>query len=99
MRLHHRIDGPADAPLLVLGPSLGTGLAVWEPQLETLTATWRVLRYDLPGHGGSAPATGFTFDELARAVLDLVDEERFAIGGISSAARSRPPSPRTPPAG
>ncbi|WP_068922395.1 4-carboxymuconolactone decarboxylase [Planobispora rosea] len=83
MRLHHRIDGPADAPLLVLGPSLGTGMAVWEPQLEALTAAWRVLRYDLPGHGGSAPATGFTFDALAEAVLDLAGEERFAIGGIS----------------
>ncbi|MBG0829164.1 4-carboxymuconolactone decarboxylase [Planomonospora sp. ID67723] len=82
-RLHHRLDGPAGAPLLVLGPSLGTSLEIWEPQMEALTASWRVLRYDLPGHGGSPPAADLTFDALAGAVLDLVDEERFAIGGIS----------------
>ncbi|MGN9785378.1 bifunctional 3-oxoadipate enol-lactonase/4-carboxymuconolactone decarboxylase PcaDC [Nonomuraea sp. ZG12] len=83
MKLHHRLDGPADGPLLVLGPSLGTTLDVWQPQLPELTAGWRVLRYDLPGHGDSPPAEGFTIDDLARAVLDLVDEPYFAIGGIS----------------
>ncbi|TDC85907.1 4-carboxymuconolactone decarboxylase [Nonomuraea deserti] len=83
MKLHHRVDGPSGAPLLVLGPSLGTTTEVWRPQLAELTASWRVLRYDLPGHGGSAPATGFTIDDLAAAVLDLVEDERFAIGGIS----------------
>ncbi|MEU8146358.1 4-carboxymuconolactone decarboxylase [Nonomuraea sp. NPDC048901] len=90
MKLHHRVDGPAGAPLLVLGPSLGTTLDIWHPQLSALTQSWRVLRYDLPGHGGSAPATsGLTIDDLARAVLDLVDETEdaedgeFAVGGIS----------------
>nr|WP_204068926.1 4-carboxymuconolactone decarboxylase [Planobispora siamensis] len=88
VRLHHRVDGPAGAPLLVLGPSLGTTLEIWEPQMEALTASWRVLRYDLPGHGGSEPvggpvAAGLTVDALAEAVLELTGEERFAIGGIS----------------
>lgn len=83
MKLHHRVDGPAGAPLLVLGPSLGTTLDVWKPQLPALTERWRVLRYDLPGHGGSPAAAGFTVDDLAQAVLDLVDEPYFAIGGIS----------------
>jgi 3-oxoadipate enol-lactonase/4-carboxymuconolactone decarboxylase len=83
VKLHHRLDGPADGPLLVLGPSLGTTLDVWQPQLPELTAGWRVLRYDLPGHGDSPPAEGFTVDDLARAVLDLVDEPYFAMGGIS----------------
>ncbi|MEO3869940.1 4-carboxymuconolactone decarboxylase [Nonomuraea sp. B12E4] len=84
MKLHHRIDGPADAPLLVLGPSLGTTMEIWRPQLPALTSSWRVLRYDLPGHGGSPPAAaGFTVDDLAAAVLDLVEDERFVAGGIS----------------
>ncbi|MEU7745981.1 4-carboxymuconolactone decarboxylase [Nonomuraea sp. NPDC049158] len=90
MKLHHRVDGPAGAPLLVLGPSLGTTLDIWQPQLSALTQSWRVLRYDLPGHGGSAPAaSGLTIDDLARAVLDLVDavedvqDGEFAVGGIS----------------
>ncbi|MEV0236342.1 4-carboxymuconolactone decarboxylase [Nonomuraea sp. NPDC050786] len=84
MKLHHRVDGPSDAPLLVLGPSLGTTMEIWQPQLPALTDSWRVLRYDLPGHGGSpAAAAGFTVDDLAQAVLDLVEPERFALAGIS----------------
>ncbi|MEV1176149.1 alpha/beta fold hydrolase, partial [Nonomuraea sp. NPDC049784] len=84
MKLHHRIDGPSDAPLLVLGPSLGTTMEIWQPQLPALTDSWQVLRYDLPGHGGSPPAAaGFTIDDLARAVLDLVETEQFAVGGVS----------------
>uniref|UniRef100_A0AAU2V8P4 Alpha/beta fold hydrolase n=1 Tax=Streptomyces sp. NBC_00003 TaxID=2903608 RepID=A0AAU2V8P4_9ACTN len=41
------------APTLVLGPSLGTTLAVWEPQLPALSTHFNILRWDLPGHGSS----------------------------------------------
>ncbi|MEU7164376.1 3-oxoadipate enol-lactonase [Streptomyces morookaense] len=87
--LHHRVDGPHDAPVLVLGPSLGTSLAVWAPQLPGLARRHRTVRWDLPGHGGS-PASllgpDATVDDLAGLVLDLADSlgaERFAYAGIS----------------
>ncbi|GAB3896614.1 hypothetical protein GCM10027612_51340 [Microbispora bryophytorum subsp. camponoti] len=96
MNLHHRFDGPPDAPVVVLGPSLGTTLDLWEPQLPALTRTWRVLRYDLPGHGGSPAASGLTDDELtddgltvddlAAGVLALLDRhglDTVAYGGVS----------------
>ncbi|OPG11301.1 3-oxoadipate enol-lactonase [Microbispora sp. GKU 823] len=90
MILHHRFDGPPDAPVVVLGPSLGTTLDLWEPQLPALTRTWRVLRYDLPGHGGSRAASGFTrgptVDDLAAGVLALLDRhavETVAYAGVS----------------
>ncbi|MEU3479882.1 3-oxoadipate enol-lactonase [Streptomyces sp. NPDC033753] len=51
--LHHRTDGPADAPVLILGPSLGTSLAVWDAQVPALARRHRVIRYDLPGHGAT----------------------------------------------
>ncbi|MEU7879103.1 3-oxoadipate enol-lactonase [Microbispora bryophytorum] len=91
MILHHRFDGPPDAPVVVLGPSLGTTLDLWEPQLPALTRTWRVLRYDLPGHGGSPAASGLTaddltVDDLAAGVLALLDRhglDTVAYGGVS----------------
>ncbi|MBE3011685.1 3-oxoadipate enol-lactonase [Microbispora sp. NEAU-D428] len=90
MILHHRLDGPPDAPVVVLGPSLGTTLDLWEPQLPALTRSWRVLRYDLPGHGGSPSASGFTrgmtVDDLAAGVLALLDRhavETVAYAGVS----------------
>jgi 3-oxoadipate enol-lactonase len=92
-RPHHHLAGPPDAPLLVLGPSLGTSLSVWEPHLPALTRAHRVLRYDLPGHGGSPaallPSTApgdTTVDDVAELVAGLVDDlgrDRFHYAGIS----------------
>jgi 3-oxoadipate enol-lactonase len=84
-RLHHRFDGPEDAPVLVLGPSLGTTMDLWEPQLADLTTTWRVLRYDLPGHGGSGCIHG-TVGDIANALsglLGVLGLAKVAYAGIS----------------
>jgi len=70
----------ADARLIVLGPSLGTTSALWDDVATALSADHRVLRYDLPGHGFSPAATEpFSMDEVATAVLELVD----SVGGGS----------------
>jgi 3-oxoadipate enol-lactonase/4-carboxymuconolactone decarboxylase len=78
--------GPA-APLLVLGPSLGTTAETWTAVAERLTDRYRVLRWDLPGHGSSPAATGsFSIADLARGVLALVDslgDRRFTYAGAS----------------
>lgn len=76
MTLHHRLDGPDGAPVLVLSSSLGTTHEMWEPQLPALSRSFRVLRYDHPGHDGSPPGPR-TIDGLASAVLELLDELAF----------------------
>lgn len=79
-------DVPA-APLLVLGPSLGTTSALWETAAAALSTRFRVLRFDLPGHGLSAPAAeSFDLTDLAAAVVSLVDSVgggRFSYAGVS----------------
>lgn len=91
--LHHRIDGPATAPVLILGPSLGTSLAVWDAQVPALARRHRVIRFDLPGHGDTptgtlgdtAPGTTGMAD-LAALVLALADHlgvDQFAYAEIS----------------
>jgi pimeloyl-ACP methyl ester carboxylesterase len=63
----------ADAErVLVVGPSLGTGVAdLWSRCAALLPASWQVVGWDLPGHGAGAPATTpFTIEELAAAVRD-----------------------------
>ncbi|MGW8764337.1 alpha/beta fold hydrolase [Streptomyces sp. NPDC055815] len=77
----------------MLGPSLGTSMSVWEPHLPTLLGFCRVLRFDLPGHGGSPAGLlknsspgRTTVAELAQLVLDVVDshfQQRFHYAGIS----------------
>jgi len=87
VRLHYELSGPEGAPVLVLGNSLGTTTALWEPQLPVLHEFFRVLRYDHRGHGGSDPAPGpFSVDDLGDDVLELVDSlgvERFSYCGLS----------------
>ncbi|MEU9040564.1 MULTISPECIES: 3-oxoadipate enol-lactonase [unclassified Kitasatospora] len=89
--LHHRIDGPPDAPVLFLGPSLGTSLAVWDAQLPALSRHHRVIRFDLPGHGGTPAGIlpdlrATTVADLADLVLALADHlgvRRFGYAGLS----------------
>lgn len=69
-----RMDGPEGAPILLLSNSLGTAMAMWEPQMATFTATHRVLRYDSRGHGESdAPEGAYSIDRLGRDVVELLD--------------------------
>ncbi|MFJ9966891.1 bifunctional 3-oxoadipate enol-lactonase/4-carboxymuconolactone decarboxylase PcaDC [Streptomyces avermitilis] len=87
--LNHRAAGPATAPLLFLGPSLGTSYALWDKVAPELSVTHRVVRWDLPGHGGSPAGLigpGATVADLAELVLALADSlgiHRFAYAGVS----------------
>jgi 3-oxoadipate enol-lactonase len=85
--LAYRVDGPPDGPVLVLGSSLGTTGAVWQPQLAALAATYRVVRYDHRGHGGSpAPPGPYRIEDLGAdvlALLDRLDLDRVDLAGLS----------------
>jgi 3-oxoadipate enol-lactonase len=83
--LAHRLEGPEDAPIVVLSGSLGTSRAMWEPQLPALER-FRVLRYDHPGHGDSALMEVDGVAGLARelvALLDALRIERASFCGLS----------------
>jgi 3-oxoadipate enol-lactonase len=85
--LEHRIDGPADAPVVVLSNALGAGVSMWEPQMAALAGRFRVVRYETRGHGGSpAPDGDLTIADLAADVLGLLDHlgvERASLAGVS----------------
>ena len=86
-RLHFRLDGKPGLPLLVLGNSLGTDLFMWDRQVEPLTQRFRLLRYDVRGHGASDVVRGdATLDQLGAEVLALADHvgaRQFAFCGLS----------------
>jgi 3-oxoadipate enol-lactonase len=68
-------EGPAGAPVLVLGNSLGTTGELWQPQLAVLRRHFRVVQYEHRGHGGSpAPSGSYSIADLGRDVLRLLDE-------------------------
>jgi 3-oxoadipate enol-lactonase len=87
LRLAASLEGAPGAPVVVLGNSLGTSRAVWDQQAPSFLANFRLLRYEHPGHGGSAAQPSpYTIAELGAAVLRLLDDhgiERAAYCGIS----------------
>lgn len=80
------LAGESDAPLLLLGPSLGsTAEQLWRPAAEFLGERFKVVAWDLPGHGASpTEKRAFTVSDLARAVAGLVPrwgaEHTFSAG-------------------
>ena len=87
MTLYHRLDGPEEAPPVVLSNSIGTTLELWDAQMEALVPAFRVLRYDQLGHGRSdVPPGPYTVERLGRELLALLDEvgiERASFCGLS----------------
>jgi 3-oxoadipate enol-lactonase len=73
ININYELSGPDNAQVVMLSHSLAASLAMWEPQIAALTARYRVLRYDLRGHGSSdAPIGPYTFDNLADDALGLL---------------------------
>ena len=87
VRLHYEFDGPADKPVLALSNSLGTNLHMWDPVMPALSGDYRVLRYDMRGHGESTVSPGlYTIPHLAEDLLSLTDTlgiKQFFFCGLS----------------
>jgi 3-oxoadipate enol-lactonase len=73
-RIRYRIDGPDDAPVLVLSNSIATTLEMWDVNVPDLAPAFRLVRYDTRGHGLSdAPAGAYSVERLGRDVVELLD--------------------------
>lgn len=75
IRIHYQRSGKEGAPVVVLSHSLGSNLAMWDPQIPALEPHFEVLRYDTRGHGESdAPKGPYTLEMLAQDALGLLDQ-------------------------
>ncbi|GGR37654.1 3-oxoadipate enol-lactonase [Streptomyces griseomycini] len=84
--LQYRFDGPEDAPVLILGPSLGTTWHMWDRQVPELIKQWRVFRFDLPGHGGAPAYPAGSAAELTARLLTTLEGlgvQRFGYAGCA----------------
>ena len=75
LRLHVRDTGPKDAPAEIMLHGLGASLLTWEPWAQALSATHRVIRFDLPGFGltGADPTGDYTDSRSVQVVIALMD--------------------------
>jgi 3-oxoadipate enol-lactonase len=80
--------GPEGAEVVAFTHSLAADQGLWAEQVPALLAAgYRVLRYDLRGHGGSrSDVTGYSMDDLADDLVELTDAlaiDRFHFVGLS----------------
>lgn len=88
LRLHYRDEGVRQGtPVLLLHGNTGS-LHVFEPLVEQLQNTYRLISYDLPGHGltGAHPKDDYSYQGFAETI-DLVrarlDIEQLVLVGHS----------------
>ncbi len=73
------LDGPDGAPVVVLANPIGTTSAIWDAQADLLRRHFRLLRFELRGHGApgaqsDAPPGPYSLAELGTDVLGLMRE-------------------------
>jgi 3-oxoadipate enol-lactonase len=91
LKLHYELSGQEGAPVVVFSNSLGTTLDMWNEVAGVIAQTYRVLRYDTRGHGGSGifETNGAHYGDIDGLVDDLVSLldalaiQRFHMVGLS----------------
>lgn len=82
--LYYQIQGQGDSLLLIHGHTLDARM--WEPQMETLSPCFQVIRLDLRGYGRSDlpdPQSSFRHAEDIRALLDHLRVPKVHAVGLS----------------
>ncbi|MDY0872927.1 alpha/beta fold hydrolase [Dongia rigui] len=81
------VSGQEDRPALILGHSLATSHEMWGLQATLFARHFRVVNFDMRGHGASAvPGGAYTIDQLADDVIGVADHlrlKRFHFAGLS----------------
>lgn len=87
IEMGYDLAGPEGAPAVVLSHSVAASRRMWEPQMRLLSEHYRVLRYDIRGHGESAVGEVEYSRELlvadAAALLGALELPRVHFVGLS----------------
>jgi 3-oxoadipate enol-lactonase len=85
--LAYRLDGRHDAPTVMFAHSLAADMSMWDENVSAFAGAYRVLRYDMRGHGLSsnppAPYTAALLADDAVALLDALGIDRVHFVGLS----------------
>lgn len=69
-----RSEGPSEAPVVILAHGLMTSHRIWDGVADKLVSDWRLLRYDLRGHGESGTTPGpYSISQMAQDLIGVMD--------------------------
>ena len=74
IKVYYRVHGRDGAPWVTFINGIANDTTMWDGQVPELEADFRILRYDVRGHGGTQATEGdYTFDMLIGDLLGLWD--------------------------
>jgi 3-oxoadipate enol-lactonase len=74
VKIYYEWAGADSLPVLVFSNGLGTNVHMWDGQIEAFSEHFRILRYDVRGHGQSTVTPGpYTLAQLSRDLVHLID--------------------------
>jgi 3-oxoadipate enol-lactonase len=75
IKTEYRVDGKESAPYVTFVTGIANDHTLWDPQVEALGKDFRILRYDLRGHGDTQATQGdYSMDLLVNDLLGLLNE-------------------------
>jgi len=75
IKMAYQVDGKEGAPYVTFVTGIANDLTMWDAQVAELGKLYRILRYDLRGHGDSQATEGeYTMDLLVNDLLGLLTE-------------------------
>ncbi|MBQ0761852.1 alpha/beta fold hydrolase [Marinobacter psychrophilus] len=77
----YRLLGDSAKPMLLMAHPLGMTQGIWDDMLPTLLGKFRVLTWDLPGHGGS----GAWLEESSQITPEDLAQEALALAAVAGA--------------
>src|SRR5688572_6835454 len=87
LRVSYNDQGPDDAPVIIFIHGFPLNKSMWDMQVETLKENYRVIAYDIRGHGNSDPGIDNFFIELfVNDLLRLLEKlgiEKSILCGLS----------------
>lgn len=96
IKVEYRIDGKEGAPYVTFVTGIANDHTMWDAQVPAIGREFRILRYDLRGHGDTEATEGdYTIDLLVKDLLGLLAELNISKthlvglglgGGIAQAA-------------
>jgi len=87
-RAHIRDEGNKQGPPLLLIHGSNASLHTWEPLVRELGQHYRLISFDLPGHGltGATPEDDYSVEAMSRFTLEIAD--LFQLDKVSLAGNS-----------
>lgn len=80
-------EGPDDAPVIIFIHGFPLNKSMWDKQVEALKDNYRVIAYDVRGHGNSEPGNDdFTIELFVNDLLCFMDQleiEKTVLCGLS----------------